>query len=83
VPKSRKQLKEEFAAEIYLQASFFKMKTTGSAKIDDRANDVAKDIGLNAIEVPLVDFPNADVTTRFIPEREKWPKMKITRSGKK
>lgn len=83
MPKSRKQLQEEFAAELYLQASFFKMKTTGHAKIDVKANEVARGHGIHATGVPLVEFPNADVVEKYIPQREKWSKMKISRSGKK
>ena len=72
---TRKQLQEQFAAETFLTASFFKMKTLGSPdpksehfcpKLDKKINDESGSI------VPMA---NTLVTERFIPKRDTMPKF--------
>lgn len=69
--KSRKTLIEEANQQTYLLASFFKMKTTGSAVVDAAANRSVADL--------LPAFPHPNCQTRFIPERQPWVRRRIER----
>ena len=65
---TRKELAKEFQQQLYLQASFFKMKTLGAAKIDKEANESVQ-YELNK------PFPNPHVKQRFIVPKEVFPKL--------
>lgn len=71
--KTRKELQREFAAELFLSASFFKMnrltsgdKNTPLAKVDAMVNRQS------GSERPM-NHPLA--SKRYFPEREKMPKF--------
>jgi len=56
----------EFNQQLYLSASFFKMKTTGSPSVDRKIN----------ASVKLQNFPHPEVQRQVIPARDSWVKQK-------
>lgn len=65
--KSRREKMTEFNQSIYLAASFFKMKTTGSPVVDTNVNKAVGHLRL---------FPHPLVESQVILERDPWTKRK-------
>ena len=74
---SRKERKREFDQQLYIAASFFKMKTfsNGTAAKDGTVLDptlTEKNVNNCGAIKP---FPHPLVTEQLIPVRELWPKL--------
>jgi len=71
--KTRAELQQEFKAELYLQASFFKMKRVTSG--DDYTPLNLLDYQINNVLPGIKPLANPSIVTKWIPEKEKMPKF--------
>ena len=71
---TRDELKKEFAAELYVAGSFFKMKRFSEG---DKFTPLKElDVRVQRDSGAIAPMGNPKVTHRFIPDREPMPKIK-------
>ena len=79
--KTRAELQKEFRQELYISASFFKMKSFSNGTPDKKGEvlnpkPLEDQVNNSVNEYDLKDFPHPEVATQVIPPKTPWTKMK-------